>query len=279
MENIIELSYESLCRKRLIDNIDVVGRLAKHLLKKGWRIKSIVLDFIDWDSYREFLVDGGISAFVKHIRDYVDYHYGRDLRMEYFAFIEFQSRGVPHWHIYILTDRYVHLENFGGDRFFSRVFRYGYIYVKNVRYINIGYMVKLMQKGLESIRYFKEWCREFGLRKVKMFIRSIGLRKNFRDKFELLKIRSKLLRDTLGRLAKRWERVGNEYVFYFRNGVKVIVGAYWKYYYGRLLFQGAKVSILSPLVREASVQRFMNLSQYERFILFLFNKFKGLRKK
>lgn len=274
-ENLVEINYAELCRKRVVDNISIVGNLFRYLKKKGWKIKLIELDFKDWDSYERFLKEiKGVGGFLKVLRDYIEYHYGK-IGMEYFAYAEFQQRGMVHWHIYIITDRYVHFERLGGKDFFSRKFDYGYIYIKNLMNVNIGYMIKKSQKSLEAISYFKEWCWNKGIKKVKMFIRSIGLKKNFKKKFDLLKIKSRLLRNTLGRIARKWEKIGSEYVFYLKYGIKIIVNAYWKYYYGRLLFMGAKVSLQSPLNKTSSVLRFMNFSQYEKFILYLYNKFKN----
>ena len=274
-ENLIELSYAELCRKRVIDNIAISARLFKYLKRKGWKVKLITLSFNDWDSYADFIRDiGGISGFIKHLRDYLDYHY-RSVQYEYFTYAEFQQRQVIHLHIYIASNKFIHFENLGMRSFFTKEFKYGYIHIKNLEGINIGYMIKKSQKSFEAISFFKEWSWRQGIKKVKMFIRSIGLKQKFKDKFDLLKIKSRLLRNTLGRIAKKWEKLGNEYVFYLKHGIRIIVNAYWRYYYGRLLFINAKVSLQSPLSNKPSVMKFMNFSQYEKFILYLYNKFKS----
>lgn len=275
-ENLIELSYAKICQQRIIDNISIVGRIFKHLKRKGYKIKQIVLCFKDWNSYEKFCKEiGGISGFIKHLKDYIDYHYGK-IDVEYFAFAEFQQRQVVHWHIYITSNKYLHFENLGAEKFFTLDFgKYGYIYVRNLQFFNIGYLVKKSQKTPEAISFFKQWSWNKGMKKVKMFIRSFGLKQKFKSKFDLLKIKSRLLRNTLGRIAKKWQRIGNEYVFYLKHGIKIIVEAYWRYYYGRLLFINAKVSLHSPLNVKPTTLRFMNFSQYEKFILYLYNKFRN----
>ena len=134
-ENLIELNYAKICQQRVIDNIAIVGRIFKHLKRKGYRIKQIVLCFKDWNSYEKFCKEiGGVSGFVKHLRDYIDYHYGK-IDIEYFAFAEFQQRQMIHWHIYIASNKYLHFENLGAEKFFTLDFsKYGYIFVKNLQF-------------------------------------------------------------------------------------------------------------------------------------------------
>lgn len=248
----INLIEETLCFDTLRDNIRnnlqlkqkgysifnkvrnklfVWGKTFQYLQKSlHYHIKTIVINFNNLENFLQFIEDEGLSNFLeklkKHILEEAKFNNIKNPKVYYIAYTEFQKRGIPHYHILIATNFYWERDDFGGNKYFTKNFHYGYLYIDNLQRININYLIKNSQKEFYFYVFYNELLKQkFNKQKVHFVLFSKSLIQDFPEQYYKLKtIHSFSLLSKLAIYATKITKL-NKYTIklYFKSGINLIL--------------------------------------------------------
>lgn len=150
------VSKEALKKGRIRKKRKILRFVCKYINGMG-KAKMITLTFRDRDSFIEFVdKEGGIARFLRYLRSLYYERTGGRKDIIWVWVMELQERGIPHYHILLITgqDFYIEFPDVSGQ------WKWGMTNIRTLRYISKNYLSKYLSKAEQFLISVKKF---FGL--------------------------------------------------------------------------------------------------------------------